>query len=51
MWIRRGRDDLPALFHPSVAERGEELCAYTLRGADVERSGPVPEALDPARGC
>ncbi|CAL9400579.1 MULTISPECIES: SMI1/KNR4 family protein [unclassified Streptomyces] len=49
LWIRRGRDDLPALFHLSVAERGEELYAYTLRGTDVERSGPVPEALDPAR--
>ncbi|MGA4980978.1 SMI1/KNR4 family protein [Streptomyces cellulosae] len=49
LWIRRGRDGLPALFHLSVAERGEELYAYTLRGTDVERSGPVPGALDPAR--
>ncbi|MBJ6643226.1 SMI1/KNR4 family protein [Streptomyces sp. BSE7-9] len=49
LWIRRGRDDFPAVFHLSVAERGEELYAYTLRGTDVERSGPVPGALDPER--
>ncbi|RMI91646.1 hypothetical protein BIU87_01170 [Streptomyces sp. ZS0098] len=48
LWIRRGRDDLPAVFHLSVAERGEVLYAFTVRGTDVERSGPVPEALDPA---
>ncbi|MEW1866765.1 SMI1/KNR4 family protein [Streptomyces caelestis] len=47
LWVRRGRDDAPAVFHLSVAERGEELYAYTLRGTDVERSGPVPAALDP----
>ncbi|MFI5567457.1 SMI1/KNR4 family protein [Streptomyces sp. NPDC051740] len=47
LWIRRGRDDVPAVFHLSVAEGGEELYAYTLRGTDVERTGPVPEALDP----
>ncbi|MFD7766770.1 SMI1/KNR4 family protein [Streptomyces sp. NPDC059787] len=47
LWVRRGRDDTPAVFHLSVAERGEELYAYTLRGTDVERTGPVPEALDP----
>ncbi|CAM5255101.1 hypothetical protein SALBM217S_08823 [Streptomyces griseoloalbus] len=33
----------------SVAERGAELFAYTLRGTDVERSGTVPEGLDPER--
>ncbi len=49
LWMRRGRDDLPAVFHLSVAERGEVLYAFTVRGTDVERSGPVPEALDPAR--
>ncbi|MGW7629439.1 SMI1/KNR4 family protein [Streptomyces griseoincarnatus] len=48
LWMRRGRDDLPAVFHLSVAERGEALYAFTVRGTDVERSGPVPEALDPA---
>ncbi|MFD5774563.1 SMI1/KNR4 family protein [Streptomyces fungicidicus] len=47
LWVRRGRDGVPALFHLSVAERGEELYAYTLRGTDVERTGPVPAALDP----
>jgi hypothetical protein len=49
LWIRRGRDGVPAVFHLSVAERGEELYAYTLRGTDVERTGPVPPALDPER--
>ncbi|MEU5117021.1 hypothetical protein AB0G64_36725 [Streptomyces longwoodensis] len=39
----------PAAFHLSVAERGEELYAFTVRGTDVERSGEIPEALDPAR--
>ncbi|MGA5147630.1 SMI1/KNR4 family protein [Streptomyces griseoincarnatus] len=48
LWMRRGRDDLPAVFHLSVAERGEVRYAFTVRGTDVERSGPVPEALDPA---
>ncbi len=48
LWMRRGHDDLPAVFHLSVAERGEVLYAFTVRGTDVERSGPVPEALDPA---
>lgn len=49
LWARRGRDGGLALFHLSVAERGEELYAYTLRDSDVERSGPVPAALDPDR--
>lgn len=47
LWARRGRGDAPVMFHLSVAERGKELYAYTLRGTDVERSGPVPRALDP----
>ncbi|MEU3604956.1 SMI1/KNR4 family protein [Streptomyces sp. NPDC035033] len=41
-------DDRPAAFHLSVAERGEELYAFTARGADVQRSGAIPAALDPA---
>ncbi|MFJ3222653.1 SMI1/KNR4 family protein [Streptomyces sp. NPDC086783] len=41
--------DHPAAFHVSVAERGEELYAFTVRGAEVLRSGAIPEALDPAR--
>ncbi|MEV3957055.1 SMI1/KNR4 family protein [Streptomyces albogriseolus] len=49
LWVCRGRDDMPRVFHLSVAERGEELYAYTLRGTDVERSGEVPAALDPER--
>lgn len=41
--------DHPAAFHLSVAERGEELYALTVRGAEVQRRGTIPEALDPAR--
>lgn len=39
----------PAAFHLSVAEQGEELYAFTVRGPQIERSGTIPEALDPAR--
>lgn len=49
LWGRRARDGGLTVFHLSVAERGEELYAYTLRGTDVERSGPVPGTLDPER--
>ncbi|MFE1508123.1 SMI1/KNR4 family protein [Streptomyces sp. NPDC058726] len=49
LWVRRGRDGGLAVFHLSVAEGGEEQYAYTLRGTDVERSGPVPGVLDPER--
>jgi hypothetical protein len=38
-----------AAFHLSVAERGVELYAFTVRGAEIQRSGEIPEALDPAR--
>ncbi|MEU3618907.1 SMI1/KNR4 family protein [Streptomyces sp. NPDC006872] len=38
----------PAAFHLSVAEQGEELYAFTVRGTQIERSGAIPEALDPA---
>jgi hypothetical protein len=38
-----------AAFHLSVAEQGEELYAFTLRGTEIERSGAIPDALDPAR--
>ncbi|GAA2480143.1 SMI1/KNR4 family protein [Streptomyces thermolineatus] len=41
--------DRPAAFHLSVAERGEELYAFTVRGAEVRCSGAMPDALDPAR--
>ncbi|MFD7704366.1 SMI1/KNR4 family protein [Streptomyces caelestis] len=47
LWARRTHDDGLTVFHLSVAERGEERYAYTLRGTDVERTGPVPAALDP----
>ncbi|MFE5819133.1 SMI1/KNR4 family protein [Streptomyces sp. NPDC056479] len=41
--------DQPAAFHLSVAEQGEELYAFTVRGTEIQRSGAIPEALDPAR--
>ncbi|MFI8091328.1 SMI1/KNR4 family protein [Streptomyces sp. NPDC086080] len=49
VWVRRASDGGLTVFHLSVAEDGEQTYAYTLRGTDVERSGPVPAALDPAR--
>lgn len=49
LWARRARPGGLSVFHLSVARRGEELYAFTLRGTDVERSGPVPETLDPQR--
>ncbi|MCF4135913.1 hypothetical protein L1856_01815 [Streptomyces sp. Tue 6430] len=49
LWAHGTRDGGLAVFHLSVAERGEQSYAYTLRGTHVERSGPVPEALDPDR--
>ncbi|MGW2899910.1 SMI1/KNR4 family protein [Streptomyces sp. NPDC001212] len=39
----------PAAFHLSVAEQGEELYAFTVRGSEIQRSGAIPEALDPTR--
>jgi hypothetical protein len=49
LWVRRARRGGLTVFHLSVARRGEEQYAFTLRGTDVERSGPVPGALDPER--
>ncbi|MFI6210130.1 SMI1/KNR4 family protein [Streptomyces sp. NPDC051041] len=52
VWREPGRsspDEHPAAFHLSVAERGKELYAFTVRGTEIERSGRIPEALDPAR--
>ncbi|MFF2194282.1 SMI1/KNR4 family protein [Streptomyces sp. NPDC058157] len=46
---RHSPDDQPPAFHLSVAERGEEVYAFTVRGGEVQRSGTIPEALDPAR--
>ncbi|MFG2670243.1 SMI1/KNR4 family protein [Streptomyces sp. NPDC048445] len=36
-------------FHLSVAEQGQELYAFTVRGTEIQRSGAIPEALDPER--
>lgn len=41
--------DHPAAFHLSVAEQGEEFYAFTVRGSEMQCSGAIPEALDPAR--
>ncbi|MFB7088915.1 SMI1/KNR4 family protein [Streptomyces sp. NPDC056296] len=49
LWARRSRGGGLAVFHLSVADRGEGLYAYTLRGTDIERSGPVPGSIDPER--
>ncbi|AVH60372.1 MULTISPECIES: SMI1/KNR4 family protein [Streptomyces] len=37
------------VFHLSVTENGEERYAFTVRGTEVSRRGPVPAALDPDR--
>ncbi|MDG4857021.1 SMI1/KNR4 family protein [Streptomyces sp. T-3] len=42
-------DDHPAALHVSVAEHGLELYAFTVRGSDIQRSGAIPKALDPAQ--
>ncbi|MDQ0956612.1 hypothetical protein QFZ66_000490 [Streptomyces sp. B4I13] len=39
----------PAAFHLSVAERGQEIYAFTVRGTEIQRSGRIPERLDPSR--
>ncbi|WP_445528816.1 SMI1/KNR4 family protein [Streptomyces cyslabdanicus] len=52
VWRDRRRStpgDRPAAFHLSVAEQGEELYGFTVRGTETQRSGAIPEALDPAR--
>ncbi|MCM2424043.1 SMI1/KNR4 family protein [Streptomyces sp. RKAG293] len=41
--------DSPSAFHLSVAEQGVELYAFTVRGTEIQRSGAIPEALEPAR--
>ncbi|MFF3617044.1 SMI1/KNR4 family protein [Streptomyces sp. NPDC002580] len=41
--------DHAAAFHLSVAEHGEELYAFTVRGGESRCSGDIPDALDPAR--
>ncbi|MET9388725.1 SMI1/KNR4 family protein [Streptomyces sp. NPDC002928] len=46
---RSSPGDHPAAFHLSVAEQGEELYAFTVRGTEIQRSGAIPQALDPAR--
>lgn len=51
VWHEPGRPspgDRPPTFHLSVAEQGEELYAFTVRGTEIRRSGAIPDALDPA---
>ncbi|MDR6977954.1 hypothetical protein J2X68_004678 [Streptomyces sp. 3330] len=43
------RGERRAAFHLSVAEQGQERYAFTARGTEIQRSGAIPEALDPAR--
>ncbi|MEO3848762.1 SMI1/KNR4 family protein [Streptomyces sp. B8F3] len=45
----RSAEEQPTAFHLSVAEQGDELYAFTARGTEFERSGAIPDALDPAR--
>lgn len=46
---RSSSGDQPAAFHLSVAEQGQELYAFTVRGPEIQRSGTIPEALNPTR--
>ena len=46
---RTSPGDHPTTFHLSVAERGEEIYAFTVRGTEIQRSGAIPGALDPVR--
>ncbi|MGW1227167.1 SMI1/KNR4 family protein [Streptomyces sp. NPDC002530] len=46
---REDSDSGRSAFHLSVAEQGRELYAFTVRDTGTERSGAIPEALDPAR--
>ncbi|MFE6972552.1 SMI1/KNR4 family protein [Streptomyces sp. NPDC057682] len=46
---REDPDSDRSAFHLSVAEQGRELYAFTVRDTGTERSGAIPEALDPTR--
>ncbi|WP_376733638.1 hypothetical protein [Streptomyces broussonetiae] len=46
---RSSAEEHRAAFHLSVAERGRQLYAFTVRGGEIERSGVIPEVLDPVR--
>ncbi|MGW6055342.1 SMI1/KNR4 family protein [Streptomyces sp. NPDC055189] len=47
--LSHSRDSHPAAVHLSVAARGQELYALTVRGTDIQTSGSLPEALTPDR--
>ncbi|MEU7647215.1 SMI1/KNR4 family protein [Streptomyces huasconensis] len=49
VWGETDRFDRGALFHLSVAERGTERYAFTVRGSRCEHFGEIPQDLDPAR--
>jgi hypothetical protein len=49
VWSEPSEGHRPAVFHLSVTEDGDERYAFTVRGTDVSRRGPVPNALDPDR--
>ncbi|WP_189979308.1 SMI1/KNR4 family protein [Streptomyces capoamus] len=49
VWSEPSDGHRPGVFHLSVAERGEERYAFTVRGTAVGVRGSVPAALDPER--
>ncbi|MER7717369.1 SMI1/KNR4 family protein [Streptomyces flaveolus] len=49
LWAHPARPHTEQVVHLSVAERGQELFAFTVGGAEIERDGEIPEPLDPAR--
>ncbi|MFD8202213.1 SMI1/KNR4 family protein [Streptomyces sp. NPDC059701] len=49
LWVQPARTHSERAVHLSVAERGRELYAFTLRGTETERGGDVPGPLDPDR--
>lgn len=49
VWGSSDQFDRGALFHLSVAERGTERYAFTILGERCERSGEIPQELDPDR--
>ncbi|MEU0850252.1 SMI1/KNR4 family protein [Streptomyces flaveolus] len=49
LWAHPARSHTEQVVHLSVAERGRELFAFTVRGEEIERDGEIPEPLDPAR--
>ncbi|WP_077799849.1 SMI1/KNR4 family protein [Streptomyces sp. JHA26] len=49
LWVQPARMHTDRVVHLSVAERGREQFAFTVRGEETETTGEVPAPLDPAR--